>query len=210
MAPKLRPETLKKRQTQILRAALSCFARKGYHQATMDDIVQEAGLSKGGVYWHFGSKKELLVAMLEMVGEDMETLFLEAMQDGGGVEAKLRTLFDVFAAFVATGEFQELMPVLIDAWVQNRQDKEINALGLQMYETFRRPIVELIEEGMRSGEFKRIDASTLAGIIIAIYDGLMVQEMIAQELVNWHTVSETLIKTLVAGLLVSESGQAGG
>ena len=62
MAPKLKPETLEERRAQILQAASTCFSRKGYHQTTMDDIVEEAGLSKGGVYWHFSSKKELFLA----------------------------------------------------------------------------------------------------------------------------------------------------
>ena len=50
--PKLKPETLAERKQHILEAALICFARKGYHQTTMDDIVHEARLSKGGVYVH--------------------------------------------------------------------------------------------------------------------------------------------------------------
>ena len=38
------------RRAQILQAALTCFARKGYHLTTMDDIVAESGLSKGSLY----------------------------------------------------------------------------------------------------------------------------------------------------------------
>ena len=48
--PRLKPEVLAQRKEHILKAALVSFARKGYHQTTMNEIVAEAGLSKGGVY----------------------------------------------------------------------------------------------------------------------------------------------------------------
>lgn len=38
---------------QILDAALSLFARQGFARTSMNDIVRESGVSKGGVYWHF-------------------------------------------------------------------------------------------------------------------------------------------------------------
>ena len=41
------------RRQQILSAAMTCFIAKGYHRATMDDIVVESGLSKGTLYWYF-------------------------------------------------------------------------------------------------------------------------------------------------------------
>ncbi|MDL1899078.1 helix-turn-helix transcriptional regulator [Anaerolineae bacterium CFX7] len=44
------------RKAQILDAAAAVFARKGFYQASMDDIVEEAGLSKGALYWYFKSK----------------------------------------------------------------------------------------------------------------------------------------------------------
>jgi len=48
-----------------LQAALACFAQKGYYQTSMDDIVAQSELSKGALYWHFKSKQELFVALIE-------------------------------------------------------------------------------------------------------------------------------------------------
>jgi AcrR family transcriptional regulator len=53
------------RRAQILEAALQCFASKGYHSATMDDLVRASGLSKGSLYWHFQSKEEVLLALFD-------------------------------------------------------------------------------------------------------------------------------------------------
>jgi AcrR family transcriptional regulator len=49
----------------VLRAAQDVFGRRGYHQATLRDIAEEAGVSKGAVYYNFASKEELFLALLD-------------------------------------------------------------------------------------------------------------------------------------------------
>ena len=60
--PKVTEAHLEARRSQILDAAWTCFARKGYHQATMQDICQESGLSPGAIYRYFESKEAILKA----------------------------------------------------------------------------------------------------------------------------------------------------
>lgn len=50
---------------QIAGAALVVFARKGYAEASMDDVCQAAGCSKGGLYHHFPAKAAVLEAVIE-------------------------------------------------------------------------------------------------------------------------------------------------
>src|SRR5438445_8836302 len=50
---------------ELLTAALRVFARRGYGQAGVNEIAAEAGYSKGALYWHFASKEEVLLALLE-------------------------------------------------------------------------------------------------------------------------------------------------
>src|SRR5205807_2337445 len=50
---------------ELLSSALRVFALRGYGQASVDEIAAEAGYSKGALYWHFASKHELLLALLE-------------------------------------------------------------------------------------------------------------------------------------------------
>lgn len=69
MARKTKAEADQTRQ-QILDAALDVFSIKGYSHATFVDIAEAIGLSKGAVYWHFKTKEELLIALLEY-GESM-------------------------------------------------------------------------------------------------------------------------------------------
>jgi AcrR family transcriptional regulator len=49
---------------RLLEAAARCFVRDGYVATTLDGVATEAGLTKGAVYWHFDSKRSLLLALL--------------------------------------------------------------------------------------------------------------------------------------------------
>ena len=51
-------------RAKILRAAAKVFRREGYHAASVDKVMEEAGLTAGGFYAHFGSKEALLAETL--------------------------------------------------------------------------------------------------------------------------------------------------
>lgn len=63
--PKVSEEHAAARREQILSAAQDCFARKGFHATSMNDVFHEAGLSAGAVYSYFKSKDEIVVAIAE-------------------------------------------------------------------------------------------------------------------------------------------------
>ena len=54
-----------KRREQIKEVALKLFIENGYFKTTMDEIVQEVGISKGGMYHHFSNKEEIFLELLK-------------------------------------------------------------------------------------------------------------------------------------------------
>jgi TetR/AcrR family transcriptional regulator, transcriptional repressor for nem operon len=117
---------------QILRAASHQFARRAYHDVGLDDILTEAELTKGAMYFHFHSKHALAVAIIErqtaagtVAMEDLlsrnlsglETLidfsYLIAAQDilTDGVRAGLNLL-------ESAGRSEGLQERLLDEWIQ--------------------------------------------------------------------------------------------
>jgi len=63
--PRLKPETQAARRGHILDAAEICFARTGFHRATMQDIATAAGVSLGALYVYFASKEALIAGIAE-------------------------------------------------------------------------------------------------------------------------------------------------
>ncbi len=203
--PKLKPETMEARKAHILQAARTCFVRKGYHQTTMDDIVQEAGLSKGGVYWHFDSKKELFLSIIESTLGTAQAAMQESMTSQASAREKLDTVLAAFAAMVTSNQISKIAPLTLGVWAQNWQDPDVNKVVTTVYNQFRDSVVQMIEEGIAQGEFKPVDAMALTSILLALYDGLMVQVMVDESMVDWEAISDTLKNTLIASLLTGGS-----
>ncbi len=64
----------KSSRDEILDAAERVIRRQGLAGTTIEAVAAEAGVSKGGLFYHFGSKKELLVQLLERYGRQFQTL----------------------------------------------------------------------------------------------------------------------------------------
>ncbi|MBR4939089.1 MAG: TetR family transcriptional regulator, partial [Kiritimatiellae bacterium] len=58
-------EDAKKTRESILASALAMFAEKGYEHTTFTDIAARLKMTKGAVYWHFESKQNLLIALVD-------------------------------------------------------------------------------------------------------------------------------------------------
>ncbi|MPZ47873.1 MAG: TetR family transcriptional regulator [Dehalococcoidia bacterium] len=111
------------RQRRILDAALAVFSRRGYREASVDEIAEEAETSKGGVYFHFPAKQMIFRALLDVSAkrllERVEAAIERETRPVAKADAALLTVLDAFAdhralarlfmieALGAGGEFQE-------------------------------------------------------------------------------------------------------
>lgn len=81
--PKVSDQHREQRRRQILAAALRCFARKGFHETSMSDIITESGLSAGAIYGHFKGKSDLVAeAAVEVFSKTAAAL--DAARGSGG------------------------------------------------------------------------------------------------------------------------------
>ena len=91
------------KQERVINAALKEFARNGYEKASTNEIVEEAGISKGSLFNYFNSKKELYMFLLDYVAEMIEKIyaqvdwnetdFFERMRQMGLVKFKIYKRF---------------------------------------------------------------------------------------------------------------------
>ena len=89
------------RQGRILDAALSVFTRRGYREASVDEIAEEAQTSKGGVYFHFPGKQTLFRALLDLSSrrlmDRIEVAIAKQSDPLGRADAALTTVLNAFA-----------------------------------------------------------------------------------------------------------------
>jgi len=78
---------------QLLRKALTVFSKKGYAATTLEDIAREAEVTRGAIYWHFGSKAELYNTLIREFSDRGNLIVQQAASEGGTLLDILRRVF---------------------------------------------------------------------------------------------------------------------
>jgi AcrR family transcriptional regulator len=167
--------TRKERQAQtrqeLIAAAATVFARRGYHKATVEEIAAEAGMTSGAIYSNFDGKEELFLAIADAQVES-RVAEIRAVGDAAvadrdaGVEAA-----DQFRAFLESDPewpllFYEFWSVSVrDAGLQGELAKRRDAIRDALADTLERVAREL-------GFELRFPAPVLATAIAASLNGL--------------------------------------
>lgn len=99
MPRRSRTEMIEETRAKLLASARLAFATHGYAQTSMDDFTAEAGLTRGALYHHFGSKEGLLVAVINQIEEEVGAR-LQAVSDAAptaweGFRRRCRTYLEL-------------------------------------------------------------------------------------------------------------------
>lgn len=216
MSPRISAEHGLQQRERILEAAAVCFCRKGYHETTVQDICDEAHLSKGGLYTYFKSKDEMLAALIE---ESFLGTLREAQQAVEGIETSVEKLDRVanliIDRLVAPDRPPTYSPQLhLEMWAEASKHPHLHALIAEGYERWRSFVADLLRQGIAQGELRsEVDPDALAAILVAVFDGLSLQESVTKTKVDWLRVAAALRLGLGEGILTEaarESDQRAG
>ncbi|HLA24185.1 MAG TPA: TetR/AcrR family transcriptional regulator [bacterium] len=206
MSPKITTAHEQGQRDRILEAATRCFAQRGFHQATIQDICDRAGLSKGGLYTYFRSKDEILAALIEC---NLSDAMRWATNAAGQATSALQRLERIAEAMIESviegaGSRAHTPQLMLEVWAEASKDPQLGDLLARGYDHWRTFIAQLFREGIASGEIRAdIDPEVLAAICVAMFDGLTLQESITKTKVNWRHVVATLRQTLIEGVVAA-------
>lgn len=156
------------RRTEILDAAERCFARAGFHQASMQEICTEAGMSPGNLYRYFPSKEALIAGISERNRADAVASF--AMVDqapaffDGLAELARHHLVDRTDAEV--GLCAEIMS-------ESRRNPEIARLYQDIEHDIKGRIAAMLRRAVERGEIRAdLDVEAAATVLMVLGDGM--------------------------------------
>ena len=158
------------RREQILAAARRCFIENGYHPTRMDDIAKAAGLSKGGVYFHFKSKQDVFNSLVdEEFAQSMA--FLQAVNDGDRpIGEKMQRIGQHFLDYFKQAPDAPRFFVVMGEMAL--RDEVVTQKLVQMQTTFIGEVTKLVEQGISEGIFRPVDPGTVAALLKAFVDGV--------------------------------------
>lgn len=186
-------------KAQILAAATAVFAQKGFAKASMNDIVRASGLSKGGVYWHFKSKDDIVTAIFDQFFLGQLAMLDEVLAGEGTAVSKLHQLATLTGAGVETVASQFPSPLEFYALAAREEALKDN-LRAHLY-SYQEKINALIAQGVQAGEFRSELGDDVANTIMALFEGLMLIWAVSPETVDLSQEVETAVSLLLNGLL---------
>jgi len=177
------PPTLDRR-AQILEAAVICFAKRGFHQASMHDISAEAGISVGLIYRYFQNKEAVIAAMAERHKKEISDLLERARQ----APSLLESLETLFTAHCCEDSPKVISAFVVDFYAEASRNPQMADLVRDVLHTAMNGVIEVIA---RSPEVRNdahnLTPTQMAELIFAaargmlMFDILQPQEMTAAE-----------------------------
>ncbi len=182
-------ESAKKLQSEqtvarLLEAATRLFVTNGYHGTSIADIAQATNLTKGALYSHFVGKSDLLFALIKKWEKEFLDRMIQAVRKAAGdAMVKLDRMLSFSAAFAGENRELCLLLTLISAELYGSENEFAKELA-RLYSKFAHFLRSIVEEGKAQGLFDpALDAFTLANVIIAVHDGILLQ---------WHRSRDLL------------------
>ncbi len=169
--PMSKQDLAHERKTQIINATIECISRYGYNNFSMQDVARIADVSKGIIHYYFLNKEDLMMAVLDRVAGDIESLLAAASENDPIARLKLI----IHLCFSIVKEKREYYCINMDFWTQINQKENVRQAIAKHYSKFRLTVATIIQQGITMGVFNEGNAAHTASVIIAIVDGVSLQ-----------------------------------
>ncbi len=201
-----RPDVSKERTQQILDAALKVFSRSGFQQASMDDIVAEAGLSKGALYWYFKSKDAIISAVLDHLFAGELVGVRQLAQAEGSAEDRLMEFSRMTISEIKN--MMRLIPITYEFYSLAFRNKTVQRSLRKYFQNYIDALAPVIEQGMARGEFRRVDARETAITLGALIEGTLLLWVFDPKMVQLDKQIETGVRLVLEGLRADGKARA--
>lgn len=173
--PRVTPQYLDDRRAHVLGAAARCFAREGFHRATMQQIVREAKLSPGAIYRYFASKEDMVAAIAERRHADERGVLREA--SAADLPKALERLLGAFVGRLSKPSEREWRRITVQLWAEALRNDRVMGIVREGLDEPLRVLERLIRRGQREGRIARsVNPAAGARVAAALFQGLVLQQ----------------------------------
>jgi AcrR family transcriptional regulator len=187
-------------RAKLIDSALQLFSTSGYEYATVDDIANAAGYSKGAYYFHFSTKDDILYELLRMWAEG-RTATLAEIADSREIDAAgLRTTIESFFSYRQDPRWPGM---LLEFWGQAVRNQDISKRLAEVYGAWRKKLSAAFEQAAARGELRVAAGDDAAAVVLAAHDGYVVQTAVGAG----RTASAAELVEMIVGPLESAAAE---
>ena len=155
------------RQEEIILAALTLVANKGVKSMTIDRIARMVGIVPSAIYRHFTSKRAILEAVLDMIGERMKNNIIAAVEENDNSLESIRNVLMRQVQLIM--EFSAIPQILFSEEVY-RENLDLKEKLHTMIKSFLRTLQAVIERGQQEGRIRTdMEAERIAIMFLGLF-----------------------------------------
>jgi len=179
LSPKLSDQLKEKRNLQILEAAKRVFVKKGYSAASLKDIIDETGMSRGWIYLYYQSKEEIFEALLDHQDREYEQYIAHLINNQSTIWEVIYELYTQQLTELQSAQNGGLMSAFYEYFLTGWRDEARRQLLVQRYERGIAQFANIVQVGVERGEFSPTKSITEISKLAASYQEGIVTHSIA-------------------------------
>jgi len=192
----------------LLEAAVEVLALRGYRDSSVDEIAQRAGYSKGGLYWHFASKDDLFLALLEERIDRPTREMIELLESAPPEQDMVPEANQRFME-VLRGQ-RELLLLEHEYWSQAVRDRKVRARYTRRQAKLRAALAKALAVRVRHLGAPPLDADPeeMATAFMGLTAGLAQQKLVDPDTVPDHLLGDIFALVYAGHVARAQARQA--
>jgi AcrR family transcriptional regulator len=165
----------RERRRELTRSALvdaagHVFARRGFHGASLDEIAETAGFTRGAIYKHFDGKEDLLLAVWDQINERVLQAFADQLAEGGHAPLDAHAVATTWREVIADNT--DLFALELEFRLYQLRNPSARKRSLAQRRRNRQMVAQFLRDhAPEAGITFKVDPDVLAGILLVTADG---------------------------------------
>jgi TetR/AcrR family fatty acid metabolism transcriptional regulator len=195
--PKINKKDKNNKYHLILEAAISVFARQGFHQSTVAQIAREAGVADGTIYLYFKNKDDILVQFFNYRTKQVFDRFRAAVNETDNSLDKLRNLIHCHLS-----EFQHDRNMAVVYQVETHQNSRLAESQIrEMSQMYQDLVSEIVETGQQDGSIRRdLYVSLVKRFILGAVDEVINTWLHSDKNYDLVSMADPLVELFIRGI----------
>jgi AcrR family transcriptional regulator len=185
-------------KNSIMEAATALFAREGYEATGVAEICERAGVSKGAFYYHFDSKENVFLTLIDTWLTTLEKSLNDITFQAKSVPEGLLEMAGMMQPVFENNQY--FMGLFLELWTHANRNDKVRQATVAPYRRFEETFTRLIQRGIDEGSIDDVEPETAGQLLLSLSSGLFLQASLEPDQVNWGKKLQESIVILINGL----------
>ena len=179
------------RRKQVIETAIQAIASRGFAHTTLADIAKMAGVSTGVITYHFKNKDDLLEQCIRTLFEAPNNFVTERVDMQRTYVEKLRVYIESNVEFMLKNRNHSIAMVQSFGFLNAEEEKF--RITSRQHTKIRNYLIRIVDGGKKHKEFRDVPSTTIAQLILASLEGIMIQWALSEKDVDLPLYAEQLV-----------------